>query len=149
AQETALRWSRGEVQGGLRPRTFLNIDLYLFMRHHGARASAEWQNIRRVLDKSNGSVGLAIHHLEAAWQQPDLRSLIVDALTNSRIPVVASTDFSGFQLLEARPALAKQVPFIVTTPPDTKTLADKRVLLLGASSFLGESMFRALQKHYR
>lgn len=116
-------------------------------RERGERLAAETLN-RLSCNGVHQSNGLIISDLEEAVQDSGIESALHEAIEKKSVPVLGLTNMAGFRKLEDKPQLSSLLQFILADGNGDKAKRDKSVLIIGATSLLGNAVYQLLSQEY-
>ena len=84
--------------------------------------------------------------IKSGFDRPTDNNLLGELLGRQDIALIGITDFRGYRKLERDMRTAARMNFVITHPDISEEESDKRIAVIGATSFLGNKVFHILRK---
>lgn len=112
------------------------------------QAGINFRSIIHRLRESAGEISLVITDLEEALKDTRIISTLREAIKQKSIPILGVTNMAGFRKLEGCPGLSGFLNFILAEKEGLQAKRDKSVLIIGATSLLGNAVYSLFSREY-
>ncbi len=112
------------------------------------QAGPNLQNTIELLQEAPGKTGLIIADLEGAVEDSGIESALRDAIEKKSVFVLGLTNMAGFRKLEEKPQVSGLLQFILADREVHQAGRNKSVLIIGATSLLGNAVYQLFSREY-
>jgi len=129
-------------------REVFRLDAKQFLGAFGGQPEMRLKEIAGVLENARERTLLVITSLEEFIREERLTKLFQGLIKKTSVPLLGTTTIGGFRQLEKNPELAGCLQFILSRkfPPSHKR--NKSVLIIGATSLLGNALYGLFSREY-
>ena len=113
-----------------------------------AQAEVNFKSMVHLLQEAKGKIGLIITALEEVKKDEGIVVALSEVIEQKSIPILGVTNMDGFRKLEEKPSLSGSLQFILVEKERPKTKRDKSVLIIGATSLLGNAVYQLFSQEY-
>jgi len=129
-------------------REVFRLDAKQFIKASGDQTEIRLEEIPGVLENEREKILLVIISLEEFVKDERLAKLLQNIIKNSSVPMLGMTTIGGFRQLEKKPELAGCLQFILSEKVPRINKRDKSVLIIGATSLLGNAVYHLFNREY-
>ena len=133
---------------GQAPREPFQLDAKQFIKASGDQSAVHLEEILGVLENEREKILLVITSLEEFAKDERLVKLLQNIVKKSSVPILGMTTIGGFRQLEKKPDLAGCLQFILSEKVPEINKRDKSVLIIGATSLLGNVVYHLFSQEY-
>lgn len=130
------------------PGEVFRLDAKQFIKASGARPEARLEEILGVLENKREKTLLVITSLEEFAKDERPANLLQGIVKEASLFMLGMTTIGGFRQLEKRPHLAGCLQFILSEKAPRTNKRDKSVLIIGATSLLGNAVYSLFSREY-
>ncbi|MDP2923592.1 MAG: sugar nucleotide-binding protein [Candidatus Omnitrophota bacterium] len=127
----------------------IQLDIEALTTADKKQAGFNFQNIIQYLQAYEGKVVLFITALGKVLEEESIISALYKGVEQKSIPILSVIDMKEFHKLEEVPKLSGLLQFILTEKNHVLHKRDKSVLIIGASSLFGNTVYRSFCRQYQ
>ena len=124
------------------------LDVGALIAADNKEAAFNFQGIIQCLQEAEGKIVLFFTALGRAVENDSIISVLSKVLKQKSIPILSVVSMDEFRKLEEVPGVSGLLQFILTEKKDVSGKRDKSVLIMGASSLFGNSIYRLFSREY-
>lgn len=141
--ETLIRLSGDEPH-----RQTVQLNIGALIDASKEQAGINFKSIIHRLRESGGEISLVITDLEEALKDTRIISTLREVIKQKSMPILGVTNMEGFRKLEGCPGLSGFLHFILAEKEGLQAKRNKSVLIIGATSLLGNAMYSLFSRKY-
>jgi len=130
-------------------REVFQIDTKQFIEASGRHPEIRPEEILAVLENEKEKILLVITSLEELTKKGHPAKLLQNFVKKSPLPILGMTTIAGFRQLEKNPRLAGYLQFILSEKSSRINKRDKSVLIIGATSLFGNTVYQLFSREYK
>jgi len=130
-------------------REAIRLDAKQFIKVFGGRSGTCLQEIFLALENEKEEILLVITSLEEFTGDDCLAKLLRDIVKKPSLYILGMTTMGGFRQLEKKPDLAGYLQFILTEKLPETDKRNKSVLIIGATSLLGNAVYNLFSQKFK
>jgi len=127
----------------------VQVDISALIDADKKQAELNFQNIIQDIQASAGKAVLFITSLACALKDKGIVSVLCDSVTQKSIPILSVVDMNEFRALEEVPELSGFFQFVLAGKNNVCGKRNKAVLIIGASSLFGNTVYRLFMQQYQ
>jgi len=124
------------------------LDIGTLIAADKEKSAFNFQSIIQCLQEPEDKIVLFITTLGRAIENDSIISVLRKLVEQKSIPILSVVNMDEFHKLEEVPEISGLLQFILTEKKDISGKRDKSVLIIGASSLLGNSVYRLFSQEY-
>jgi dTDP-4-dehydrorhamnose reductase len=129
-------------------REAFQLDAKKFMKFSGSHTEVYLKKILGFLEAEREKILLVITSLEEFAKNERMVELIHDIVKKPSVPLLGMTTIEGFRQLERMPKVSGYLQFILSGKTPQGNKRDKSVLVIGATSLLGNAVYHLFSREY-
>lgn len=126
----------------------IELDIGALIVFDKTQAALNFQNIIQDFQDFSGKPVLFITTLGKALEDENIISALCEAIAQKSTPILSVVSMEEFHKLEEVPEFSGLLQFILAEKKQISVKRDKSVLIIGASSFFGNAVYRIFLQEY-